>query len=255
MRILGISAYYHDSAAALIEDGIPLAMAQEERFTRIKHDSSLPKNAIDFCLKKAGNKKIDYVVFYEKPFIKFERFAVSTLSFFPRSSATFREGMQSWLKQKMWIKGQIEEYLKVDENQILFVPHHLSHAAGSFLCSPFEEASILTVDGVGEWTTTAIGFGKQNEIKLTKELRFPHSLGLLYSAFTGFLGFKVNDGEYKLMGLAPYGKPNQMEKINKTIDIKEDGSYRLNLDYFSYHKSTKLPYNKIKNWGAKLPSE
>lgn len=244
MRILGISAYYHDSAAALIEDGIPIAIAQEERFSRVKHDSRFPEKAIDFCLSKTGNRTVDYVVFYEKPFIKFERFIISAVSFFPHSTGIFRQGMLSWLKQKMWIKGKIAEYFNIEDNKIFFVPHHLSHAAASFLCSPFDESAILTVDGVGEWTTTALGIGRGTEISLTKEICFPHSLGLLYSVFTGYLGFRVNDGEYKLMGLAPYGKPTYMSQINQLIDVKDDGSFRLNLKYFAYHKSTELPYNK-----------
>lgn len=244
MRILGISAQYHDSAAALIDDGIPVAMALEERFTRIKHDASFPKNAIDYCLREGKSKKIDFVVFYEKPFLKFERFILSSLSFFPNTRNLFRVGMLSWLKQKMWIKAHISDYLNVEDNKILFIPHHLSHAAASFFSSPFDEAAIISVDGVGEYTTTAVGYGCGTDIKFSRQLQFPHSIGLLYSTFTGYLGFQVNDGEYKLMGLAPYGKPNFMEQMNKIIDIKNDGSYRLNLDYFSYHKSSELPYNE-----------
>jgi carbamoyltransferase len=245
MKILGISCYYHDAAAALVEDGIPIAMAQEERFTRCKHDPSFPKNAIDFILKKSktGSKDIDYIVFYEKPFLKFERFIVSTLSFFPHTAKVFREGILSWVKKNIWIKTYISENLNISEERILFIPHHLSHAASSFFCSPFDAAAILTVDGVGEWTCTAMGFGQGSEIVLTRELRFPHSLGLLYSVFTGYLGFKVNDGEYKLMGLAPYGKPRYFDKVKSLMDIKDDGSFRLNLDYFSFHKSTEFPYN------------
>ncbi|MCJ7443538.1 MAG: hypothetical protein MUO26_03240 [Methanotrichaceae archaeon] len=246
MKILGISSGYHDSAAALLDNGIPVAMAHEERFTRIKHDPSFPKNAIDFVLKvgRTESKNLDYAVFYEKPFLKFERFILSSLSFFPYTSKIFREGILSWFKQKFWIKALIHEYLNIDEDRILFVPHHLSHAASAFLCSPFEEAAIITIDGVGEWTTTAIGYGQDSRIELVQELKFPNSLGLLYSVFTGYLGFKVNDGEYKVMGLAPYGEPRYMDDINKIIDLKADGSFRLNLDYFSFHKSTEMPYNK-----------
>jgi carbamoyltransferase len=244
MRILGISALYHDSAAALIDDGIPIAMAQEERFTRIKHDASFPKNAIDYCLRDGKAKEIDYVVFYEKPFLKFERFILSNLSFFPHTRNQFRIGMLSWFKQKMWIKSQISDYLNIEDEKILFIPHHLSHAAASFYPSPFDEAAIITVDGVGEYTTTAVGYGCGTDIKFSRKIQFPHSIGLLYSTFTGYLGFQVNDGEYKVMGLAPYGKPSYTDKISKIIDIKNDGSFRLNLDYFSYHKSSEHPYNE-----------
>ncbi len=244
MRILGISAHYHDAAAALVEDGIPIALAQEERFSRVKHDPSFPKKAIEFVMRKAGAKHVEYVVFYERPFLKFERFTVSTLSFFPQSHPIFREGMLSWIKEKMWIRDQIADHVDVDKKNILFIPHHLSHAASAFLCSPFEEAAIVTIDGVGEWTTTAIGVGHREEIILHREIRFPHSIGLLYSTFTAHLGFRVNDGEYKVMGMAPYGNPTYVEKMSKLIDVKEDGSFRLDLDYFSFHVSTSLPYNE-----------
>ncbi|HWQ18496.1 MAG TPA: carbamoyltransferase N-terminal domain-containing protein [Methanotrichaceae archaeon] len=243
MRILGISGHYHDAAAALIEDGVPVALAEEERFTRIKHDSSFPRNAINFVLERSGSKDLDYVVFYEKPFLKFERFALSSLSFFPQSRKVFVEGMLSYIKEKMWVKSLIKDALDIDGDRILFVPHHLSHSAGSFFCSPFEESAILSVDGVGEWTTTAIGTGEENRINLFKEMRFPHSLGLLYSAFTGYLGFKVNEGEYKLMGMSPYGAPIYEDKVRKLIDIKDDGSYRLDLDYLAFHTPTDRPYN------------
>ncbi len=245
MKILGISCYYHDSAAALVEDGIPIAMAQEERFTRVKHDPSFPGNAINFVLnqRKIEGSDLDYVVFYEKPFLKFERFIISALSFFPYTSRVFSEGNLSWIKKNFWVRTHISEKLDISEDKILFIPHHISHAASSFLCSPFDEAAILTVDGVGEWTTTAMGFGKGSEIVLTHELRFPHSLGLLYSVFTGYLGFKVNDGEYKLMGLAPYGTPRYLNEVNSLLDIKDDGSFRLNLDYFDFYRSTNFPYS------------
>jgi len=244
MRILGISADYHDAGAVLLDDGIPVAMGQEERFSRIKHDPQFPKKSIDFVLAKSNCKSVDYVAFYEKPFIKFERFVFSTLSAFPFTSGLFRTGMLSWLKQKMWIKNEILDYLQVENENVFFIPHHLSHAAGSFLSSPYDEAGILTIDGVGEWTTTALGYGKENKISLQKEIRFPHSIGLLYSVFTGYLGFRVNDGEYKLMGLSPYGKPVYMDKIQRLVDVKEDGSYRLNLDYFSFQTSASMPYNR-----------
>jgi carbamoyltransferase len=245
MKILGISAFYHDSAAALIKDGIPIALAEEERFTRKKHEYCFPENAIRFVLKKSNTKPehLDFVVFYEKPFLKFERVLITSLSFFPQSYKVFRESMLAWIKEKLWIKTLIHEKLGVNRDKILFVPHHLSHAASTFLCSPFEEAAILTIDGVGEWTTTALGIGKGNKIELFKEIKFPHSLGLLYSAFTAYLGFKVNRGEYKVMGMAPYGKPIYRDKVYKLIDVKEDGSYRLNLDYFSFHISTEKTFN------------
>jgi carbamoyltransferase len=243
VNILGISCHYHDSAAALISDGIPVAMAQEERFSRIKHDAGFPDHAIDFVMKSVRPDMPDYVVFYEKPFLKFERFVRSCVSFFPASYGQFRAGMSRYLKEKLWIKAEIKEKLHVRNDRILFVPHHGSHAASAFFCSPFRESAILTVDGVGEWTTTAIGLGTENRIGLIKEIRYPHSLGLLYSTFTAFLGFTVNDGEYKVMGLAPYGKPVYVDDILKIIDIREDGSFRLNLEYFSFHTSLRTPYS------------
>lgn len=244
MKILGISCHYHDSAAALIIDGIPVAMAQEERFSRIKHDSGFPTKAIDFVLKKGKCDSVDYVVFYEKPFVKFERFVYSAVSFFPYTHGQFRRGMALYLKEKLWVKAEIKEKLHVRDEQVLFVPHHLSHASSSYYCSPFKESAILTVDGVGEWTTTSIGHGDGKNLSLLQEIRYPHSIGLLYSVFTAFLGFKVNDGEYKVMGLAPYGKPIYVDQILKLIDIKEDGSFRLDLSYFSFHTSTTSSYNQ-----------
>jgi carbamoyltransferase len=243
MKVLGISCHYHDAAAALIVDGVPVAMAQEERFSRIKHDAGFPARAIDFVLESIRPDTPDYVVFYEKPFLKFERFIRSTVSFFPASYGQFREGMARYLKEKLWIRAEIQEKLNVRSDQVLFVPHHHSHAAGAFFCSPFRESAILTVDGVGEWTTTAIGRGKENRIELVKAIRYPHSLGLLYSTFTAFLGFRVNDGEYKVMGLAPFGKPVYVDDVLRLIDIKEDGSFRLNLRYFSFHTSLTTPYS------------
>ena len=246
IKILGISAFYHDAAVAMIEDGIPQAMAEEERFTRKKHDFSFPINAINFVMNKTNTRPedLDYVVFYEKPFLKFERVLLSSLSFFPWTYKVFVESMVSWIKEKLWIKSIISEKVGIEEEKILFVPHHISHAASTFFCSPFSEASILTIDGVGEYTTTALGKGEENKIELFKEINFPHSLGLLYSAFTAYLGFKVNEGEYKVMGLSPYGKPIYADKVYKLIDVKKDGSYRLNLNYFSFYKSTKNTYNK-----------
>ena len=209
MNILGISCYFHDASAALLRDGQLIAAAEEERFTRKKHDYEFPQNAIDFCLKAGGiaATDLDYVAFFEKPFIKFERLLLSSMQTFPRSHRVFREAMITWLSDKLWIKTLIQKRLGVAASKILFSEHHLSHAASAFLCSPFEEAGILTVDGVGEWTTASMGIGKGTDIKLVKEIRFPHSLGLLYSAFTAFLGFEVNEGEYKVMGMAPFGQP------------------------------------------------
>lgn len=243
MYILGISCFYHDAAAAIIQDGLLVAAAQEERFSRIKHDQSFPANAVDFCLRQAGIKaeELDYVVFYEKPFVKFERLFLSIMATVPKSMKLFRESMLVWLGEKLWIKTVIKEKLKIPEQKLLFVEHHLSHAASSFFCSPYEEAALLSVDGVGEWTTVALGQGKadwqgsgRSEINFFEEIKFPHSLGLLYSAFTAFLGFEVNEGEYKVMGMAPYGEPKYQDKVRKLIDIKDDGSFLLDMSYFSY---------------------
>ena len=246
MYILGISCYYHDAAAALIKDGKLVAAAEEERFSRIKHDFDFPDNAIRFCLNYAriSEKDLDYVVFYEKPFHKFERILMTIFQTFPKSWKVFREAMVTWLGDKLWVKSIIRDRIGVDFNRILFGEHHLSHAASCFYPSPFEEAAILTVDGVGEWTTATTGVGKGTEIKLLKEMKFPHSLGLLYSAFTAFLGFKVNEGEYKVMGMAPYGKPIYVDKIyDKVIKVAEDGSFWLNMDCFSYHYSDERTFN------------
>ncbi|MFQ6109800.1 MAG: carbamoyltransferase [Candidatus Aminicenantales bacterium] len=246
MYILGISCYYHDAAAALIKDGKLVAAAEEERFSRIKHDFDFPDHAIRFCLDYAGisGKDLDYVVFYEKPFHKFERILMTIFQTFPKSWKVFREAMVTWLGDKLWVKSIIRDRVGVDFNRILFGEHHLSHAASCFYPSPFEEAAILTVDGVGEWTTATTGVGKDTVIRLFKEMKFPHSLGLLYSAFTAFLGFKVNEGEYKVMGMAPYGKPIYVDKIyDKLIKVAEDGSFWLNMDYFSYHYSDERTFN------------
>lgn len=243
MKIVGISCNYHDSSAVLVEDGIPVKMIQEERLSRIKHDPNFPSNAIQHIVGQQDTP-IDYVVFYESPMLKFERFVINTLSYFPNTRSHFREGMISFLKDKLWIKSKISESINVESDNILFLPHHLSHASSSFFCSPFDQSNILTIDGVGEWTTTATGFASGNEIKFDREIRFPHSLGMLYSVFTGYLGFKPNDGEYKLMGLSPYGIPLYEEHVKKLIDIKQDGSYRLNTDYLSYHTSLTQPYNE-----------
>jgi len=246
MYILGISCFYHDAAAALIKDGMLIAAAEEERFTRIKHDFDFPENAINFCLDYAGisGKDLDYVVFYEKPFHKFERILMTTLQNFPKSWKVFKEAMITWLGDKLWVKSIIKDKIGVEDNKILFGEHHLSHAGSAFYPSPFEEAAILTVDGVGEWTTATMGIGKGTEIKLLKEIKFPHSLGLLYSAFTAFLGFKVNNGEYKVMGMAPYGQPRYVDKIyDNLIKVASDGSFWINMDYFSYHYSDERTFN------------
>ncbi|MDH4222406.1 MAG: carbamoyltransferase [candidate division Zixibacteria bacterium] len=247
MYILGISAFYHDSAAALLKDGRIIAAAQEERFTRIKHDSGFPINAINYCLS-SGNisaKEVDYIGFYEKPFIKFERILFSHLATFPKSFISFLIATPMWLKEKLWIPSLIRKQLSY-QGEVLLIEHHLSHAGSSFLVSPFKEAAILTIDGVGEWSTGVCGIGKDNQIELYHEMRFPHSLGLLYSAFTYYLGFKVNSAEYKVMGLAPYGKPIYYDLImRELVDLKEDGSFKLNMRYFSYDHGLKMTNNRL----------
>lgn len=243
MRVLGLSAFYHDSAAALIEDGRIVAAAQEERFTRKKFDADYPRCAIDYCLREAGValNDVDLVVFYDKPFIKFERLLETYLTLSPRGFTSFRMALPLWLREKLFQKSLLGSELKaLDPNfdtqrRLLFSEHHVSHAASAFYPSPFERAAVLTLDGVGEWTTTAAATGEGNNIAIHKEIHFPHSLGLLYSAFTYYAGFKVNSGEYKLMGLAPYGTPRFTDVIrDNLIDLKADGSFRLNLDYFNY---------------------
>lgn len=245
MYILGISCFYHDAASALVKDGLLIAAAEEERFTRKKHDYDFPINAILFCLETANitGNDLDYVVFYEKPFVKFERILMNSLQMFPKSWKIFREAMITWLLDKLWIKNIIRSKLNIDEKRILFTEHHLSHAASAFFCSGFDEAAILTVDGVGEWATATLGVGKGTQIKLNKEIYFPHSLGLLYSAFTAFLGFEVNEGEYKVMGMAPFGSPDYVDKVYKLINLYNDGSFSLNMDYFSYHYSSEKTFN------------
>jgi len=225
MNILGISCYYHDAAAALLRDGELVAAAEEERFTRVKHDFSFPKAAIQFCLESAGIKgsDLDCVAFFEKPFRKFDRILMTTLQTYPRSYKVFRESMITWMIDKLWVGAKISAELGIPKDRVLFCEHHLSHAASAFLCSPFEEAAILTVDGVGEWVTGTWGVGRDNGIDLRKQMVFPHSLGLLYSAFTAFLGFEVNEGEYKVMGMAPYGRPRYVDKVWKLIRLNSDG--------------------------------
>ena len=241
--ILGISAFYHDSAASLIKDGNIISAAQEERFTRIKHDSSYPYNAVKFVLNnsKLDISDVDHIVFYEKPFLKFERLLETYVAFAPKGFKSFSKAMPIWLRDKLFQKKMIMDCLKrhnsnfKNENKILFSEHHLSHAASAFYPSPFDQAVILTADGVGEWATTTVAIGKNNNLEIKKELHFPHSLGLLYSAFTYYTGFKVNSGEYKLMGLAPYGTPKYVEKIlENLIDLKDDGTFMLDQKYFNY---------------------
>jgi carbamoyltransferase len=245
VNILGISCFYHDAAAALLQDGQLIAAAEEERFTRKKHDSDFPRRAIEFCLKKGGIAAgdLDYVVFYEKPFVKFQRILMSALQTFPRSFGVFQRAMLNWLGEKLWMRDVIERQLRIAPDKILFSEHHLSHAASAFFCSPYQDAAILTVDGVGEWATATLGVGRGTEIKLYKEVRFPHSLGLLYSAFTAFLGFEVNEGEYKVMGMAPYGEARYVDEVWKLVRVGQDGSFWLDMDYFAYHHSATRSFN------------
>ena len=236
MNILGISAFYHDSAACLVRDGKVVAAAQEERFTRKKYDAAFPKEAIRYCLEAGGitQKDLDLVAFYEKPFLKFERLLETYLAYAPSGLASFIKAMPVWIKQKLWIKDLIATELDF-KGKILFPEHHEAHAASAFYPSPFQEAAVLTMDGVGEWVTSSYGIGKDHELDLLHEIRFPHSLGLLYSAITYYTGFKVNSGEYKVMGLAPYGEPKYKDLILKhLIDLKQDGSFRLDMSYFNY---------------------
>jgi carbamoyltransferase len=245
MNILGVSCHYHDAAAALLQDGQLIAAAEEERFSRVKHDSRFPRSAIRFCLE-TGNirgRDLDYVVFFEKPFRKLDRILTSVLQTYPRSWKAFRESMVGWVLDKLWISSTLQSELGIEKNKLLFSEHHLSHAASAFLCSPFNEAAILTVDGVGEWVTTGCGTGKDNQIRLSRQIEFPHSLGLLYSTFTTFLGFEVNEGEYKVMGMAPYGHPRYTDKVWKLVRQNSDGSFSLDMDYFCFHHSTERMFN------------
>jgi len=246
MYILGISCFYHDAAACLIKDGEIVAAAEEERFTRVKHDIRFPINAINFCLHKAGitGKDLEYVGFYEKPLLKFERLLSQHIEMFPFSFKAFYQSIPSWINEKLRVHSLIKKKLGY-KRKIIFVEHHLAHAASAYLVSPFKESAIFTVDGVGEWTTTALGVAKGNDIELFKHVYFPHSLGLLYSTITAYLGFKVNNDEYKVMGLAPYGKPVYYEKMKKIVDVKDDGSYKLNMDYFTYSYKNRMPSKKL----------
>ena len=254
MYILGISCFYHDSAAALLKDGQLIAASMEERFSRKKHDDSFPEQAIAFCLKKAGIQlqDLDYVVFYEKPLQKFERILLTTLNTFPRSANVWRNAMISWLNEKLWVKNIIQTHTQVAYDRVLFCDHHMSHAASAFFASPFQDAAVLTVDGVGEWTTTTLGTATsrwegdeagENKIDLFQEQRFPHSIGLLYSTFTAWLGFRVNNGEYKVMGMTPYGEPKYVDKVDQVFQRGADGSFHLDLDYFAFHHSAERSYS------------
>ncbi len=268
MYILGIACYYHDASAALIHDGQLVAAAMEERFSRKKHDNDYPQQAIDFCLKQAGitADELDYVVFYEKPLVKFERILLTTLNTFPKSLEVWNRAVMGWLKDKLWIKSTIQSRLKMHSDKILFCDHHMSHAASAFFASPFKDAAVITVDGVGEWTTTTLGKASsywegdtsgQNDINLYYEQRFPHSIGLLYSAFTAYLGFRVNNGEYKVMGMSPYGQPRYVDKVEKIFKQENDGSFHLNMDYLAYHYSAESSYNQkfVDLFGPARPAE
>jgi carbamoyltransferase len=261
--ILGISAFYHDSAACILKDGEIIAAAQEERFTRKKHDPSYPHNAIEFVLKYANLRlnEVDQIVFFEKPFLKFERLLETYVAFAPKGFISFSKAMPLWIKEKLFQKNLLfnklkehDKNYKSDEN-IFFSDHHLSHAASAFFPSPFEEAIILTADGVGEWATTTVAIGKGNDLEVQKEIQFPHSLGLLYSAFTYYSGFKVNSGEYKLMGLAPYGSPIYKDKIKKLIDIKDDGTFRLDQKYFNYATGLTMTNDKFHKLFGQKPRD
>lgn len=246
MLILGISCYFHDASAALLDDGVLIAAVEEERFTRKKHDFEFPHNAIQFCLDQANiqGKDLDYVVFFEKPFVKFDRLLKTSLSSFPKTYLMFVQAMRTWLFDKLWVKSLIGRTLGIDKDRILFCEHHLSHAASAYFCSPFNESAVLTFDGVGEWATTTIGYGRDQELTLTRELHFPHSIGLLYSVFTAFLGFEVNEGEYKVMGMAPYGTPRYVDKVWQLIHQNDDGAFWMDPQYFSIHYHDKKAYSR-----------
>ncbi len=256
MYILGISAFYHDSAAALIKDGALVAAAMEERFSRVKHDNNFPKLAAQFCLEQAGinPSDLEYVVFYEKPLLKFERILQTSLNGFPRSLGFWRESMLTWLGDKLWVRSHVARGIGVPYSKVFFCDHHMSHAASAYFACPFKDAAILTVDGVGEWTTTTLGTGKSSlgdeddapaSIELFAEQRFPHSLGLLYSTFTAWLGFRVNNGEYKVMGMSPYGEPRYLDKLAKLAQVDpSSGALQLNMDYFDFHRSANRSYSR-----------
>lgn len=257
MQILGISCFYHDAGACLLRDGQILAAAEEERFSRVKHDSGFPQRAINYCLEVGGivPEELDYVVFYEKPLVKFERIAASAAATFPRSRAPFVRAMQTWLSDKLWTRSHIRKQLAYS-GPVLFGEHHLSHAASAFFPSPFDEAAVVTADGVGEWSTTTLGYGSGLDLELSHELHFPHSLGLLYSAFTAYLGFEVNEGEYKVMGMAAYGRPTQLDKVRSLVRFAEDGSFQLDMRHFAYHQSLKsLSARFVEVFGPPRPAE
>ena len=257
--ILGLSAFYHDSAAALIVDGQLVAAAQEERFTRKKHDHSFPVHALDYCLEEAGltPEQLDYVGFYDKPLQKFDRLLETYLAYAPAGFRSYLKAMPLWLKQKLFMPREMSRGLRgAYSKRFVFTEHHESHAASAFFPSPFEEAAILTMDGVGEWATASIGLGRGNRIELSHELRFPHSLGLLYSAFTYYTGFKVNSGEYKLMGLAPYGEPRYADLIREhLVDLKEDGSFRMDMSYFNYCQGLTMTSEKFHRLFGESPRD
>ncbi len=265
MRILGISAFYHDSAAALVVDGKVVAAAQEERFTRKKHDASFPKHAVEYCLREGGCTltELDAVAFYDKPFIKFERLLETYLAFAPRGLKSFGMAIPAWLREKLFQKSLLGKQLReisedFDAEKLLFSEHHLAHAASAFFPSPFKEAAVLTLDGVGEWTTTSLAVGHDSDLRIHKELHFPHSLGLLYSAFTYYTGFKVNSGEYKVMGLAPYGEPKYLSKIHEIVDLKQDGTFRLDQRYFNYCTGLTMtddPFSELFGQPVRKPEE
>jgi carbamoyltransferase len=259
MHILGVSCYFHDASAAILRDGQLVAAAEEERFSRVKHDFGFPHRAIAFCLQEAGirGRDVDYVAFFEKPFVKFDRILQTTFASVPRSGGVFRQAITAWLLDKLWVKNRLREALGVPDDRVLFVEHHQSHAASAFFCSPFTDAAILTVDGVGEWATATTGRGRGNLVELTHEIHFPHSLGLLYSAFTAFLGFEVNEGEYKVMGMAPYGRPQHVERVRKLINVSPDGAFSLNLEYFDFQHSATRTFSDrlVELFGVPLPPE
>src|SRR3954469_25594010 len=249
MKILGISAFYHDSAAALLIDGMPVAAVQEERLSRRKNDAAFPIAAIEYCLDEAGLEpdELDAVVFYERPMLKFDRVLTTLLRGFPRSYSAFPHAMKNMLGEKAWVRGIISSRLGVPSKKILFTEHHQSHAAAAFLTAPTREAALLTADGVGEWATLTVGRGKRGpggtQISLEREIRFPHSLGMLYSTFTAWLGFAVNEGEYKVMGLAAYGRPTLADQVRKLVPRTADGAFRLDLDYFEFHSTAKRSFS------------
>ncbi|HEX9297403.1 MAG TPA: carbamoyltransferase N-terminal domain-containing protein, partial [Polyangiaceae bacterium] len=249
MKILGISAHYHDAAAALVVDGVPVSAVQEERLSRRKNDASFPLSAIEWCLTHGGIEpaELDAVVFYEKPMLKFERILTTSLRSFPKSWRSFPHAMKNSLGEKLWVKGLIASYLGIPAKRILFTEHHQAHAAAAFLTAPTARAAILTADGVGEWATLSVGRGERHadgkvSLEQLREIRFPHSLGMLYSTFTAFLGFAVNEGEYKVMGLASYGRPRFETSVRKLIRRTPDGAFALEMDYFDYHSSAKRSY-------------